>query len=76
MLEYLFNKRQGDIFDGLKRHLAHHSVAMLIVELFQIQIKPEDNNIGRSLRNMDWDTSDKSDDESNKDEGQLTACQI
>jgi len=34
MYEYLFNKRQGDIFDGLKKHLAHHSVAMLIVELF------------------------------------------
>jgi len=34
MLEYLLNKRNGDVFEALRRHLNMHSVAMLLNELF------------------------------------------
>lgn len=34
MLEYLLNKRNGDIFNALRKHLNYHSVALLLNELF------------------------------------------
>ena len=42
MLEHLLNTRNGDIFEALRRHMNYHSIATLLQELFQIQIKPED----------------------------------
>jgi hypothetical protein len=40
-LEYLLIKREGVVFDGLLKHIRHHSLALLLIELLQIQIKPE-----------------------------------
>ena len=35
-LEYLLIKREGAIFDGLLKHIRHHSLALLLIELLQI----------------------------------------
>ena len=32
-LEYLLLKREGVIFDGLLKHIRHHSLAILLIEL-------------------------------------------
>jgi len=32
-LEYLLIKRDGQIFDGLLKHIRHHSLALLVIEL-------------------------------------------
>lgn len=36
MCEYLLIKTEGAIFDGLMRHMSHHSLALLTIELLQI----------------------------------------
>ena len=33
VLEYLLIKQEGAIFDGLMKHIDHHSLATLLVEL-------------------------------------------
>lgn len=38
VLLYFLIHRKGDIFDHLLRHMQHHSLAQLIVELMQIKI--------------------------------------
>jgi len=43
LLDYLLLQRKGIIFDGLMRHISHHSLAQLVIELLQVQIKPDDS---------------------------------
>lgn len=52
-LEYLLLHQQGKIFNGLLRHLDHHSLATLLIKLIEQQIKPEKKD--------KWDTSDNYD---------------
>jgi len=33
LLEYLLIKKEGQIFDGLIKHITHHSLAILMIEL-------------------------------------------
>jgi len=33
LLEYFLLKRDGAIFDGLMKHITHHSLALLLIEL-------------------------------------------
>lgn len=78
MLEYLLNTRNGDCFDALRRHLNMHSVSMLLNELFQIQIKPEqEERAGKNMRDMSsWDYSDHEEEDSEKPEGTFTPAQL
>ena len=52
-MEYLLLHQQGKIFNGLLRHLDHHSLATLLIKLIEQQIKPEKKD--------KWDTSDNYD---------------
>ena len=45
--------QEGKIFDGLLRHLNHHSLATLLIKLIEQQIQPEKKD--------KWDASDNSD---------------
>ena len=40
-LEYLLLKREGKIFDLLLNHMQNHSLAILLIELLQLQIKSQ-----------------------------------
>jgi hypothetical protein len=75
-LEYLLLKREGVIFDGLLKHIRHHSLALLVIDLLQIQIKPETTRIIKGER-MAMYNSDGSDAENHEDdaenEGMLSA---
>ena len=71
--------RQGNIFDGLLKHIRHHSLAILLIELLQVQIKADNNGsekIKGSAR-MAMYNSDGSDaenhDEDVENEGVLTS---
>jgi hypothetical protein len=37
----LLLERKGKIFDGLLRHIEHHSIALLLISLLEINIQPE-----------------------------------
>ena len=52
-LEYLLIHQEGRIFNGLLRHLDHHSLATLLIKLIEQQIQPEKKD--------KWDASDNSD---------------
>lgn len=52
-LEYLLIHQEGKIFNGLLRHLDHHSLATLLIKLIEQQIQPEKKD--------KWDASDNSD---------------
>ena len=57
--------------------MSHHSVANLMMELFQLQIKPEESPRGGLRNNSDWDNSDdEKESEDKKEEGTLTASQL
>lgn len=58
-LEYLLLRREGAIFNGLMRHINHHSLSQLVLELLQIQIKPEDKK--QKLQMYNSDGSDQED---------------
>jgi hypothetical protein len=36
VLEYLLLQKKGRIFDGLLRHIEHHSIALLLISLLDI----------------------------------------
>ena len=66
-MEYLLLHQQGKIFNGLLRHLGHHSLATLLIKLIEQQIKPEKKD--------KWDTADNYDLDLDSDqtEQELTA---
>jgi hypothetical protein len=70
-------KRDGAIFDGLLKHIRHHSLALLVIDLLQIQIKPETTREVKGSARMAMYNSDGSDAENHEDEaeneGQLSA---
>lgn len=79
MLEYLLLKRGGAIFDSLMRHINHHSLALLLIELLNVQIKPETSSSKKSGGGMmgqmqyEWETSDQeNNDDAAENEGTLT----
>lgn len=69
-LEYLLIKREGVVFDGLLKHIRHHSLALLLIELLQIQIKPETVKVVKGSARMAMYNSDGSDAENHEDEAE------
>ena len=37
-LQYLLLKQEGAIFDGLLKHMQHHSLSIFLIELMEIQV--------------------------------------
>lgn len=66
-LEYLLIKRNGDIFDLLMNFTQYHSLAILVIELLQIQIKPEASETSKKTK-MSFYNSDGSDNENQEEE--------
>ena len=66
LLTYLLVEQNGKIFDGLLKHLQHHSLAMFLIKLLEVQIQPE-------RKRETWDGSEGSDFEGNQEpEPELT----
>ena len=63
-------KREGSIFDGLLKHIRHHSLALLLIELLQIQIKPETTKEVNGSARMAMYNSDGSDAENHDDDAE------
>lgn len=61
MLIYLLVERKGFVFDMLMRHLEHHSLAQLMIELMQLKIVPA-NQVVRDRFSSDFDKEDKTED--------------
>jgi hypothetical protein len=36
LLEYLLLKKDGKIFDGLIKHISHHSLGLTLIQLLQV----------------------------------------
>lgn len=74
VLEYLLIQKKGRIFDGLLRHVEHHSVALLLISLLDIQIQPNQDKKDKNPR-VGWENSDGSDAEGNEEtqESELSA---
>lgn len=76
LLEYLLIERNGAIFEGLMKHIGNHSLALLMIELLQVQIKAESIGSQKKAGKMSMYNSDGSDAENNDDdtenEGVLT----
>jgi hypothetical protein len=78
LLEYLLVQRQGAIFDGLMQHMQHHSLALLMIELLQIQIKPEATPKSKAPMKgsmYEWENSDGENNDEDVEEGTLTPQQ-
>lgn len=73
MLDYLLLKREGAIFDALMQHIDHHSLALLLIELLNIKIKPEAPASKKGIYDH-WETNSDQDanEENGADEGTLT----
>lgn len=67
-------EQNGKIFHGLLKHLQHHSLALLLISLLELQIQP--NQDKKDKARVAWEASEGSDIE-NEDEnaGELTAEQ-
>lgn len=80
LLEYLLIKKDGAIFDGLIKHIAHHSLALILIDLLNIQIKPEPVASTRKLKGdnfksnnlYEFENSDQENNEEDVEEGVLT----
>ena len=70
VLEYLLLKKDGAIFDAIGGRIEHHSLALLLTELLQIQIKPEPPQTKASAQ-YEWENSDQENAE-DEPEGTLT----
>ena len=68
-LEYLLIHQEGKIFNGLLRHLGHHSLATLLIKLIEQQIKTEKKDRWDHSDNYDLDI------DSDKPEVELTSDQ-
>lgn len=87
-LEFILLQRNGEFFDGLMKHISHHSLALLLVELLQINIKADEPSGGsrdegrkKGFSMLGSDGSDGSDgtdelDDHNNEEPVLTPDQI
>ena len=65
LLEYLLLERKGKIFDGLLRHIEHHSIALLIISLLEINIQPASTKTDKPR--VGWDIRDDSESEGNEE---------
>lgn len=77
-LEYLLLERNGKIFDGLLKHIEHHSVALFLISLLETNIVPESTKKMVTKANIhswanDQDSDSEGEDETN--EAELTADQ-
>ena len=71
ILEYLLVEQQGKIFHGLLNHLQHHSLALLLISLLEIQIQP--NQDKKDKARVAWEASEGSDlDNEDENAGELT----
>ena len=68
LLTYLLVEQNGKIFDGLLKHLQHHSLAMFLIKLLEVQIQPESKKVS-------WDGSDSGENENEEAEPELTVEQ-
>jgi len=73
-LEYLLLERKGKIFNGLLKHIEHHSIALLLIPLLDINFVPEKDKKGKQRV---WDIRDESESDGNEEtnEVELTADQ-
>lgn len=73
-LEYLLLERRGKIFNGLLKHIEHHSIALLLIALLDVNIVPESS---KKAKQRVWDIRDESESEGNEEtnEAELTADQ-
>lgn len=74
-LEYLLLERNGKIFDGLLKHIEHHSIALLVIALLEVNIVPENRKKGK--QRVTWDIRDESESDGNEEtnEAELTPDQ-
>ena len=69
LLTYLLVEQNGKIFDALLNNLQHHSLALFLIKLLEVQIQPE-------RKKETWEGSDGSDYEGNDEaEPELTVDQ-
>ena len=74
ILEYLLVEQQGKIFHGLLKHLQHHSLALLLISLLELQIQP--NQDKKDKARVAWEASEGSDlDNEDENAGELTVEQ-
>jgi hypothetical protein len=73
-LEYLLLERKGHIFHGLLNHIEHHSIALLLITLLEVNIVPEN---AKKKQRITWDVRDDSESDGNEEtcETELTADQ-
>lgn len=74
-LEYLLIRKEGQIFDGLLKHITHHSLATLMIELLQTQVKPDDTR-NKRITMYNSDGSDNYEDTKEQEEAKLTPLQV
>ena len=74
VLAYLLLSKNGGILDALAGNINHHSLALLLIELLQIQIKPEvaQKKGGLGSLQYEWETSDQENAEEAEPQGVLT----
>ena len=73
-LDYMLVEQNGKIFHGLLSHLQHHSLALLLISLLEIQIQP--NQDKKDKARVAWEASEGSDAENDETaEGELTVEQ-
>ena len=73
-LDYMLVEQNGKIFHGLLNHLQHHSLALLLISLLEIQIQP--NQDKKDKARVAWEASEGSDAENDETaEGELTVEQ-
>lgn len=82
VLQYLLLQRKGDIFDMLLKHLQHHSLAQLMVELMQTKITPQAastsafGSSGRARVSSDYDNKTDEDEDENKSKNEQDKEQL
>lgn len=57
------------------RHLQHHSLAILLIELMETQITASSEKKDDDRQRLGWENSDNSEEESTQGEGELTPQQ-
>lgn len=76
-LEYLLLRREGKIFDMLLNHMQNHSLAILLIELLQLQIKSQAaENKKNKMAFYQSDSEEKEEGEEAEGDAALTADEL
>lgn len=73
LLEYLLLERHGKIFNGLLRHIEHHSIGSVLISLLEVSIVPESSK--KSKQRVTWGDESESDGNEETNEAELTTDQ-